>query len=339
MTALSGKRALGYIRVSTDEQAEQGYSLDEQRERIAEYCCRHGLTLAITISDDFSGEELFQACQRQLGENRERLRGRPTELWLLHGAVTCGVCTTRFARPRLCRGATSRKERSVYRRYICHSANELKPGAYCGTSCEAGRLESMALDALRRAAEPNRLAEFARRDAEERRKATADPREALNQICDAIAALDVEEERLADLILAGISRAVVEKKIAANHERRDDLNQRLAGARARLADILSPDEAARRGEVAAERLRMALVGAENDPKLLQELFRLFLTVTIFPNARKPEITVRVPQFHERGQERWIGEPGYLDTLPPALRLAMQRYLDAVPEGSSPNIAV
>jgi hypothetical protein len=43
--------------------------------------------------------------------------------------------------------------------------------------------------------------------------------------------------------------------------------------------------------------------------------------------------------HERGQERWIGEPGYLDTLPPALRLAMQRYLDAVPEGSSPNIAV
>jgi hypothetical protein len=43
--------------------------------------------------------------------------------------------------------------------------------------------------------------------------------------------------------------------------------------------------------------------------------------------------------HERGQERWIGEPGYLDTLPPALRVAMQRYLDAVPEGPSPNIAV
>jgi hypothetical protein len=43
--------------------------------------------------------------------------------------------------------------------------------------------------------------------------------------------------------------------------------------------------------------------------------------------------------HERGQERWIGEPGYLDSLPPRLRTYMQRYLDAVPEGPSPNIAV
>jgi ectoine hydroxylase-related dioxygenase (phytanoyl-CoA dioxygenase family) len=43
--------------------------------------------------------------------------------------------------------------------------------------------------------------------------------------------------------------------------------------------------------------------------------------------------------HERGQERWIGEPGYLDSLPPALRVSMQRYLAAIPEGPSPNIAV
>jgi hypothetical protein len=43
--------------------------------------------------------------------------------------------------------------------------------------------------------------------------------------------------------------------------------------------------------------------------------------------------------HERGQERWIGQPGYLDSLPPALRVFMQRYLDAVPAGESPNIAV
>ena len=43
--------------------------------------------------------------------------------------------------------------------------------------------------------------------------------------------------------------------------------------------------------------------------------------------------------HERGQEQWIRTPGYLDSLPPALRLHMQRYLDALPEGESPNIAL
>jgi hypothetical protein len=42
--------------------------------------------------------------------------------------------------------------------------------------------------------------------------------------------------------------------------------------------------------------------------------------------------------HERGQETWISQPGYLDSLPPTLRAAMQRYLDAVPEGPSPNLA-
>jgi hypothetical protein len=42
--------------------------------------------------------------------------------------------------------------------------------------------------------------------------------------------------------------------------------------------------------------------------------------------------------HERGQESWIRQPGYLDPLPPTLRAAMQRYLDALPDGPSPNLA-
>jgi hypothetical protein len=42
--------------------------------------------------------------------------------------------------------------------------------------------------------------------------------------------------------------------------------------------------------------------------------------------------------HERGQESWIRQPGYLDSLPPATRTALQRYLDAVPDGPSPNLA-
>jgi ectoine hydroxylase-related dioxygenase (phytanoyl-CoA dioxygenase family) len=43
--------------------------------------------------------------------------------------------------------------------------------------------------------------------------------------------------------------------------------------------------------------------------------------------------------HERGQEAWITSPGYIEALPPDLRMRMQRYLDAVPDGPSPNIAV
>lgn len=43
--------------------------------------------------------------------------------------------------------------------------------------------------------------------------------------------------------------------------------------------------------------------------------------------------------HERGQEAWIGAPGYLESLPAALRPFLKRYLDAVPAGPSPNLAV
>ncbi len=42
--------------------------------------------------------------------------------------------------------------------------------------------------------------------------------------------------------------------------------------------------------------------------------------------------------HERGQEKWIAEPGYLESLPSEVRLRMERYLEAVPAGASPNLA-
>lgn len=53
----------------------------------------------------------------------------------------------------------------------------------------------------------------------------------------------------------------------------------------------------------------------------------------FVSAAQPVAT------HERGQESWIGAPGYLESLPPALHSVMQRYLDAVPSGPPPNLAV
>ena len=44
-------RAVGYCRVSSEEQAREGVSLDAQAERIRAYCLAHGWTLVGTITD------------------------------------------------------------------------------------------------------------------------------------------------------------------------------------------------------------------------------------------------------------------------------------------------
>jgi DNA invertase Pin-like site-specific DNA recombinase len=43
--------ALGYVRVSTDEQAERGLGLEAQRQRIRAYCEMKGLRLTNTFED------------------------------------------------------------------------------------------------------------------------------------------------------------------------------------------------------------------------------------------------------------------------------------------------
>ena len=44
-------KAIGYIRVSTDDQAREGVSLDNQRERIRSFCSAKEWTLDKIISD------------------------------------------------------------------------------------------------------------------------------------------------------------------------------------------------------------------------------------------------------------------------------------------------
>jgi site-specific DNA recombinase len=48
----AGRYAIGYIRVSTAEQAEEGVSLDAQREKIGQYCNLHGMLLSETCADE-----------------------------------------------------------------------------------------------------------------------------------------------------------------------------------------------------------------------------------------------------------------------------------------------
>lgn len=45
-------RILGYIRVSTDKQADEGYSLEAQRQDIIRYCELYGLELIEIVSDE-----------------------------------------------------------------------------------------------------------------------------------------------------------------------------------------------------------------------------------------------------------------------------------------------
>jgi site-specific DNA recombinase len=50
---------VGYLRVSTDRQAEEGFGLEIQREHIERYCNQTGLTnLALFVDDGYSGKDL-----------------------------------------------------------------------------------------------------------------------------------------------------------------------------------------------------------------------------------------------------------------------------------------
>ena len=51
MTPQAGNRAIGYIRVSTEEQAREGVSLENQKQKIVAYCDIYGLNLVEIIED------------------------------------------------------------------------------------------------------------------------------------------------------------------------------------------------------------------------------------------------------------------------------------------------
>lgn len=50
--AADNKAAIGYVRVSTTEQADNGVSLDSQEERVRAYCALHGLELVELVREE-----------------------------------------------------------------------------------------------------------------------------------------------------------------------------------------------------------------------------------------------------------------------------------------------
>ena len=61
------KRAALYIRVSTQEQAQEGYSIGEQRERLIAYCKAHDWAIAdIYVDGGYSGSNLKRPAIQKL---------------------------------------------------------------------------------------------------------------------------------------------------------------------------------------------------------------------------------------------------------------------------------
>jgi DNA invertase Pin-like site-specific DNA recombinase len=76
--------ALGYCRVSTDEQVRDGVSLDVQRERIRAYAEAKGFALAAVLVDEgVSGKRLERPGLRELLERCQRGNAKHVIVWKL----------------------------------------------------------------------------------------------------------------------------------------------------------------------------------------------------------------------------------------------------------------
>lgn len=53
------KNVLIYLRVSTDEQAEKGYSLQSQEEKLLNYCNKNGYEVLNVFKEDYSAWKGF----------------------------------------------------------------------------------------------------------------------------------------------------------------------------------------------------------------------------------------------------------------------------------------
>jgi len=61
-----GTTVIGYVRVSSEEQAASGLSLESQRERIRAYCVARGWELADIVTDAGWSASYAEVLQREL---------------------------------------------------------------------------------------------------------------------------------------------------------------------------------------------------------------------------------------------------------------------------------
>jgi site-specific DNA recombinase len=71
------RNAVLYIRVSTDEQADKGYSQRDQQERLQRYCDYHGINIIESIFEDHSAKTFNRPQWIRLLQELKRKKKRP----------------------------------------------------------------------------------------------------------------------------------------------------------------------------------------------------------------------------------------------------------------------
>ncbi len=74
---------INYLRVSTDEQANTGYSLQYQSEKLKNYCDLKGINVLKTYKEDYSGKNFdrpaFNKLKTYVRENRKERKSQKRE--------------------------------------------------------------------------------------------------------------------------------------------------------------------------------------------------------------------------------------------------------------------
>ncbi|MDP1973100.1 MAG: recombinase family protein, partial [Sediminibacterium sp.] len=73
-------RADLYIRVSTDEQAEKGYSQRDQEERLRKYCAYKNIQIRDVIYEDFSAKTFQRPAWKKILESYRSKRGQVQQI-------------------------------------------------------------------------------------------------------------------------------------------------------------------------------------------------------------------------------------------------------------------
>ena len=77
------KNAILYIRVSTDEQAEKGYSLLDQRDKLIRYCQNNNVDVAGIYQEDFSAKTFERPEWRKVLDFAKKSKGQVNHLYIV----------------------------------------------------------------------------------------------------------------------------------------------------------------------------------------------------------------------------------------------------------------
>lgn len=236
----------------------------------------------------------FAQAQERLAASRMAAGGRRNPDAALSGLAFCSVCTGRHG-PLSCRARRTGHNAArpgywlVY--YTCTSMDNPLGREYCGTHVPARQLEPLVYRRALRLTEPGKgLRKLAEEAVAARQRQAGDVGGRIRLLEREAEELDLQEGRVADLILSGISRRVVEGRLGAIRARRLALERELAEARALLGRAGDPEEAGRKAEALAAELRRELLAAKDDPPRLRATYARFLRVWLHP-SEKPRIEV------------------------------------------------